>query len=415
MNIETFTRSILSKISLKGKCYDDFFVHLISLMLSLPNKYNFLAMSRYGGKSERTYRNHFSKPHEMASFNMALIKECSQNEIIWAFDPSYLSKSGKKTYGLGYFWSGCANSTKVGLEIASIAAVDIKQKRALHYKAIQTPAKLDNETPWEYYARIIIAEKEQLQQLSNISVLDAYFSKKTFVTPMVENGFEVISKLASNAKLRYLYAGLQKGNIGQNLGKGKGSGGGRPKKFDGKVKLKNLNPQYFTPCYQDDDEIGYEGVVYADALKRPIRLVVIHKMDTEGKVIGVRTEFSTNLNSIGIDIIYNYRMRFQQEFMFRDGKQYTGLNDCEARSMEKIDFHINASLTAVNVAKAVHHHPIENQETPFSMADIKTQYFNKLLLDETINIIISEFGIDPNAIKNNQQIALLYQKGKIAA
>ena len=405
----------MSKISLKGKCYDDFFVHIITLMLSLPNKYNFLTMNRFGGKSERTYRNHFSKPHEMGLFNMELIKAYSQDEIIWAFDPSYISKSGKKTYGAGYFWSGCAQSIKPGLEIASIAAVDIKQKRALHYKAIQTPSKLVDETPWQYYARIIIAEKEPMQKLSNICVQDAYFSKETFVTPMVNNGFEVISKFASNVKLRYLYAGPQKGFKGKNAGSGKGSGGGCPKKFDGKVKLKKLDEQYFTPCYQDDDEIGYEGVVYADALKMKIRLVVIHKLDSQGKVVSARTAFSTNLNSIGIDIIYNYRMRFQQEFVFRDGKQFTGLADCEARSMEKIDFHINASLTTVNVAKAMHHHPVENEENPFSMADIKTQYFNKLLLDETINIFISQFGISPNAIKNNHQIALLYNKGKIAA
>ncbi|EKF54418.1 hypothetical protein I215_12338 [Galbibacter marinus] len=33
-----------------------------------------------------------------------------------AFDPSYVSKSGKKTPGVGYFWSGSAARAKWGLE-----------------------------------------------------------------------------------------------------------------------------------------------------------------------------------------------------------------------------------------------------------------------------------------------------------
>ena len=51
------------------------------------------------------------------------------------------------------------------------------------------------------------------------------------------------------------------------------------------------------------------------------------------------------------------------------------------------------------------------QRPPFSMADIKTQYINELLLDK----IISIYGKDPNVEKNNPEIKKLYQMGKIAA
>lgn len=33
-----------------------------------------------------------------------------------AFDPSYILKAGKKTPGVGYFWSGVAGRAKWGLE-----------------------------------------------------------------------------------------------------------------------------------------------------------------------------------------------------------------------------------------------------------------------------------------------------------
>jgi hypothetical protein len=39
-----------------------------------------------------------------------------------------------------------------------------------------------------------------------------------------------------------------------------------------------------------------------------------------------------------------YRLRFQIEFLYRDAKQFTGLNDCQARSPSKLNFH-NMSLT----------------------------------------------------------------------
>lgn len=399
MNVETFTRAIMRKISEKGKVYQDFFAHLIWLMLSIPQRVNFSTLSRYGGKSEKTYRNHFSKPHEMSKFNKELIKSSVGSEVFWGFDPSYMSKSGKKTYGTGYFWSGCAASTKWGMEIASICSVDVESRTALHYKAIQTPSKLEKETPWEYYSRIIIESKEELQSISNICIQDAYFCKNTFVSPLLSSGFEVISKFQRNPNLRYLYVGVQVKKPG------------RPTTYAGKLKLKELDFQYFVPCYQDKNEIGYEAVVYSVALKTKVKVVVIHTLNENGSIKSVRTLFSTNINRLGMDIVLYYHLRFQQEFLFRDAKQFVGLQDCEARSQEKLDFHINACLTAVNVAKLLHGHPQE----PFSMADIKTHYFNELLLDETFDLFINEFGIDPNLVKNNPKFAQLYKKGLIAA
>ena len=37
-----------------------------------------------------------------------------------AIDPSYISKSGRHTPGLGYFWSGVAEKAKWGLEILGV-------------------------------------------------------------------------------------------------------------------------------------------------------------------------------------------------------------------------------------------------------------------------------------------------------
>ena len=54
------------------------------------------------------------------------------------------------------------------------------------------------------------------------------------------------------------------------------------------------------------------------------------------------------------------------------------------------------ALTTVSLVKALYHlnQPIE-QRQPFSMADIKTQYFNELMFD----LIISKCGISPHLPK----------------
>ena len=114
----------------------------------------------------------------------------------------------------------------------------------------------------------------------------------------------------------------------------------------------------------------------------------------------------------GIDLFLAYKARYQIEFLYRDGKQHTGLADCQARSAAKIHFHLNASLTAVSIAKAVHWYSLENkEEVPFSMANIKTLYFNELMLD----LFFNTFGICPNNSFNKQLKSKLLQFGRIAA
>ena len=41
--------------------------------------------------------------------------------------------------------------------------------------------------------------------------------------------------------------------------------------------------------------------------------------------------YSTDLSLDALDIVRMYKLRFQQEFIFRDGKQHFGLGDCQMR------------------------------------------------------------------------------------
>jgi IS4 transposase len=61
--------------------------------------------------------------------------------------------------------------------------------------------------------------------------------------------------------------------------------------------------------------------------------------------------FSTEVEQDPRQIVQYYKLRFQIEFLFRDAKQFTGFEDCQARDAVKLAFHFNASLTALNLAK----------------------------------------------------------------
>jgi hypothetical protein len=62
---------------------------------------------------------------------------------------------------------------------------------------------------------------------------------------------------------------------------------------------------------------------------------------------------STDLKQSALEIVTFYQLRFQIEFLFRDAKQFTGLNHCQARDDAKLDFHFKMSLTAINLIQAL--------------------------------------------------------------
>ncbi len=71
-----------------------------------------------------------------------------------------------------------------------------------------------------------------------------------------------------------------------------------------------------------------------------VRIVYIENKKT--KKYGVLASTDTALKAE--DIVQYYRLRFQIEFLIRDAKQHTGLEDYQARSENKLCFHFNGHL-----------------------------------------------------------------------
>ncbi len=148
------------------------------------------------------------------------------------------------------------------------------------------------------------------------------------------------------------------------------------------------------------------------SLKKKINLAYVEFLN-EGQPTGCyAVYFSTDLELDGNLIYPYYKARYQIEFLFRDAKQNTGLTQCQARDERKLNFHFNTSLTAVGVAKAAHYLCQDvDLRNGFSLADVKTSYFNELML----HLFFSNFEINPELEKNKSALRKLLNFGIIAA
>jgi hypothetical protein len=386
-----------------GKWQRDFLRHLFRLALSFRGKFNFLSMERQGSYNELTYRQNFERPFNWLAFNFELIMSYTLPERILVFDPSYVSKSGRFTPGVGWHWSGCSGAPKWGLEIGAFSVVDIVNHTAMHLIAQQTlPNQVQKSgSMLAYYGDLVLEKAAELKKVSDFLVCDAYFSRNPFVGKVRQSGLHLITRLRDDAVMRYPYLGTQK------------EGRGRDKTFAGKVNVRQLDEQHFTPCaVGDEGEKAFEAKVYINSWKCWAKVVVVQQLDAKGQIKRVKVFASTLTTLCGASLWLYYQARFQSEFLFRDAKQFTGLEQCQSRHTEALDFHFNTALTAISIAKALHWLSIPLQQRgPFSMSDIKTQYFNELMLERFFSVC----GINPHFAKNNPAYKSLYDFGKIAA
>lgn len=382
----------------------DFLMLLIRGMIGILGKRTFRNLARYMQIAEHTFARQMAKVFDFVGLNIELIKIIKQDgdRLIGAQDSSFITKSGKKTYGLGFVWNGSAGRAEKGLEIDTIAAVKVGSHREGYtISTEQVPADHSDFNKIDFCLTHLKKVASKLFELGIKDIAaDAFFAKKKYVDGVVSLGFNVISKLRKDARLRRPYQGPQKAR-------------GRKKMFEvGKVRSEDFEQSPVETVFSDEDErIELSHcIAYSESLKRTIKVVRVRNYRGKNKC-GEALLFSTDLNLDAPTIYEFYVSRFQIEFVFRDAKQFTGLNDCQSRDPRRLHFHFNASFVALNVAKiqdaqlqkarAVRH--------SFSMANWTRRYH----VDIVINRIISMLGFDQTLIKSHTNYDNLLSFGSI--
>ena len=195
-------------------------------------------------------------------------------------------------------------------------------------------------------------------------IADGYYSKRKFLDGLRALGLHQIGKLRRDANLRYLYQGPGR------------SGPGRPKTYDGKVHWDDLSR--FERLHSEDDTIVFHHQVFNHVhLRRNLRVVLVVDTRTQRRAV----LFSTDTDLDAQTLYRGYKARFQIEFLFRDAKQFTSLNVCQARSQAKLHFHFNASMSALTLGKLEALQQSGGAQAGFSMTSLKRRAFNQHLLE----------------------------------
>jgi DDE superfamily endonuclease len=404
----TLVHDILKQMPGLSQPQRKFLATLFVTILVLRGRVNCRNLSRYCNYSERTIARQFREPFDWPDFHQRVLLMAldPHAELVSAHDASFIPKSGKQTFGLGHFFNGCASRAERGLEISTLAVVDVTRRCAFTLAVSQTPPSEEatqaepEDTRVDFYKQQLRAHRHRLPASIRYHCVDGYYAKKTYRDEVVTLHLHAITKLRSDADCVFLYTGPHPKRRGAR------------RKYAGKVNFQDLSRFEDLGLRADEPHLHlYTAVVWHKTLKRRLRLVVLLNRKDPAKprfiVLG-----STDPTLNGHKLIDLYAARFQIEFLFRDSKQFTGLLDCQARAASALDFHFNASLATLNLVRAEDLGMPQGREPHvFSMASWKQCQFNERLLD----VFIEKFALDPTWVKNHACYDELRTYGAIAA
>lgn len=384
-------RTIMLKKGGISKPFFKFLTQLLWVFLFGKGRNNFLNMARWSAMGEKTFRRNYQKTFDFIGFNQLFLDTYYPDEnFIIVLDGSYIRKSGKKSYGLAKFWSGCSQKALPGLEISVLGLVGLDSKVCFSLDTSQTPADLGVENRVDFYCQQLARNQTYLLKKSKHLVADGFYAKDKFLQETQKLGLEVISKLRVDANLRYLYTGAQKKR-------------GRKKVLGNKINWKNAEEIAQNFVYEGTTAEGdkmYSQMVWSGQWKRKIKVVYLQKAQSKSYAL----LFSTDLELSASKIRAYYQLRFQIEFLFRDAKQELGLEDCQSIKKECLNFHFNVVMMSLNL---IRQESYSQGKKVFSLYDIKTTYFNEKYLENIIN----NLGLDLNAIKLHPNYQKIVQQG----
>jgi hypothetical protein len=152
--------------------------------MCLQGKAAFRNLSRYSDYHEKTYSRGFRRDFDFVKFNRLSMSQISRSghTLIAAVDGSFISKSGKQTYGLDKFYKESLSQVEKGLKISTLAVVDVTYNTAYNRSTHQTPALTKpDETRVDQYLAHLRPNRAALPECVRYLVADGYYSKTKFI------------------------------------------------------------------------------------------------------------------------------------------------------------------------------------------------------------------------------------------
>jgi hypothetical protein len=137
------------------------------------------------------------------------------SELVSAQDASFIPQSGKQPCGLGHFFNACASRAERGVEISTVAVVNVTRRCAFTLAVAQTPpgegpakrSPTEDETRLDFYKQPLHDHRHRLPPTVTYHCVDGYFAKKKYIAEVVDLHLHPIPKLRHDAHCRFLYTG----------------------------------------------------------------------------------------------------------------------------------------------------------------------------------------------------------------
>jgi len=383
--------------------------HVIFAMLCIPNRATMLGLSRWTekGGSYRTLQRLYQTPLNWLQMNWTLLQTHllpTKGLFLLAADEVVVNKVGKKTHGVGRFFSGLAQRVIPSVSFLSLSLIDVegRQSYPLHIEQILPaapaevspvkPAKRKRGRPkgsknhakpvpilspiLQLLQGILGAVQAQLAHLQIKHVLvDGKFGNYPSTWVIRKAGYHIISKMRHDAALYLPYNGPKPAR-------------GPMPRYGEKINYKKLPAHALSDsCIEEDYRIEtYHMQVYHKDYPDLLNVVVLIKTHlTTGKRAHV-VLFSTDLDLSAAQIVDFYSLRFQIEFNFRDAKQYWGLEDFMNITPIAVNNAVYLSFFMINFSTALLE-PYRQHDPDFSVRDLKAQFQAQRYLSETIKML----------------------------
>ena len=352
----------------------------------MKGRVTMLGISRWSDKySYKTIERFFDKRIDWLRIKWLFIKNKIENrEIILVADETTISKAGKATFGLGYFYAGLQGRAIKSIQFLSFSIVDVESNRAyplFSKQLLKSKVKKEKSTKKKTVGRPKGSgnKKKRLNGLFRIVswylniilkviktpklryfVYDGAFGNNSGIQAAKSVNLDLISKLKKNSILYFKFIGKQKKR-------------GRKRKYGELVDYENLDEKYLKDTQIDGD---IETKIYQlEALNKKIlcrlNIVIIASINLKTKKRTHTILFSTDLKQQYEKIIKYYSLRFQIEFNFRDAKQYFGLEDFMNIKKRRIHNFANLSMFMNNISYLLY---TDSSLEQYSVNDMKSLF-----------------------------------------
>ncbi|KJU81849.1 transposase IS4 family protein [Candidatus Magnetobacterium bavaricum] len=370
---------------------------IVIALLGMTGTVTMLGISRWTDKggSYRTIQRFFNTHIDWLQVSLLFIKYILldiNDTLLIAGDETVINKAGKKTYGLGWFFSSIHSKSVQGISFLSLSIVSVKNKQSYpiimeqveklpkgqveskqdkpnkkNAKGRPKGSKNKNRKDVELPAYLQWIQKILLNVLYIMGaglpvryfVYDGAFGNNYAAQMVTKCGLDLISKLRHDSVLWFPYEGSKKKR-------------GPAKKYGDRVNCKNISDEYLKSKFVENDTLIhlYQMTVWHKHFANQLNVVIIVRTDLTTGKMGHTILFSTDLQLEYDKIVEYYKLRFQIEFNFRDAKQHWGLEDFMNVNKLPVYNWANLSMFMVNVSHAL----MRQYHGTLSVLDIKTWF-----------------------------------------